>query len=68
MVFTRRNYVLLIAGIVVVMAGYAMMRIENEVNGFISLNVAPILIMGGYLGVMYAIFYREKPAVEDDQS
>ncbi len=62
MVFTQKDYILIVVGIVVVIIGYTIMRIENEVDGFISLNVAPILILGGYLEVMYAIFYREKPA------
>ena len=68
MVFTRKNYVLLILGIAVIIIGYVMMRMENEVDGFISLNVAPLLILGGYLEVMYAIYYREKPAEGDNQS
>ena len=67
MVFTQKNYLLLVAGIVVIVIGYTMMRIENEVDGFISLNVAPLLILGGYLEVIYAIFYRGKESngVED---
>lgn len=40
--------------------GYVMMRVENEVDGFISLYVAPILILGGYLEIIYAILWRPK--------
>jgi hypothetical protein len=36
------------------------MRLENEVDGFVSLYVAPILILGGYLGVIAAILWRPK--------
>lgn len=55
LVFVRRNYVLLLVGIAVIVAGFVMMRLENEVDGFISLYVAPLLILGGYLEIMYAI-------------
>ena len=48
------------------------MRIDNQVDGFISLYVAPLIILGGYLEVIYAILWRpkikkveaEQPAVE----
>lgn len=64
MVFTRRNYVLMAAGVIAVLLGYVMMRLENEVDGIISLYVAPIIILGGYLEIIYAILWHprdEKP-------
>lgn len=60
MLFTRHNYLLLIIGVVAVVIGYTTMRIENEVDGFISLYVAPLLILGGYLEIIYAILWRPK--------
>jgi hypothetical protein len=68
MVFVRKNYVLLLVGLGLVVVGYVIMRMENEVDGFISLYVAPLLILGGYLEVIYAIFYREKEAEVEAQS
>lgn len=65
MVFTKRNYVLLTGAILVVVAGYVMMRVDNQVDGFISLYIAPVLILGGYIAVMYAIFSRDKPAPQE---
>lgn len=64
MVFTQRNYVLLLLGIALLIVGYAIMRIENEVDGFISLYVAPLLIVGGYLEVIYAILWRPSSDAE----
>ncbi len=55
LVFGRRNYVLLLIGVAVIVLGYVMMRMENQVDGVISLYVAPILILGGYLEIIYAI-------------
>jgi len=60
MVFSRRNYVLMLAGVLVVVFGYFIMRMENEVDGVISLYIAPLLILGGYLEIIYAILWRPK--------
>ena len=55
MVFSRRNYVLILVGVAAVVVGYVMMRLENEVDGVISLYIAPLIILAGYLEVIYAI-------------
>lgn len=61
MVFERRNYILLIVGVALIVVGYTVMRVENEVDGFLSLYVAPLLILGGYLEIIYAILWRPRP-------
>ena len=60
MLFTRQNYMLMLIGVLAIVIGYTTMRIENEVDGFISLYVAPLLILGGYLEIIYAILWRPK--------
>lgn len=55
MVFGRRNYVLLLTGIAAIVFGYVIMRIDNQVDGFISLYVAPLIILGGYIEIVWAI-------------
>ena len=66
MVFTRRNYMLLLLGLALVVVGYVIMRLENEVDGFLSLYVAPLLILGGYLEVFYAILWRPRQSAETE--
>lgn len=68
MVFSRANYLLLLLGLVIIVIGYVIMRLENEVDGFISLYIAPILILGGYLEIIYAIFYQPKDPSESEAS
>lgn len=68
MVFARRNYILLILGVVMIVFGYTIMRMENEVDGFISLYVAPLIILGGYLEIIYAILWRPKNEETDETS
>ncbi len=60
MVFHRRNYVILLMAVGAVLLGYILMRMENEVEGLLSLYIAPVIILGGYLGVIYAILWKEK--------
>ena len=54
----------MVLGVALIVVGFAIMRMENEVDGFISLYVAPLLILGGYLEIIYAILWHgdnEKP-------
>lgn len=65
MVFGRRNYLLLLLGVGLVVVGFTIMRLDNQVDGFLSLYVAPLLIVAGYLDVVYAILWRPRqPAAE----
>ena len=59
-VFVRRNYVLLGVGLALIVFGYVLMRAENEVDGVLSLFVAPVLLLAGYLEIIYAILWRER--------
>ena len=63
LLFGRRNYILLAVGVLMVALGFALMRIENEFLGFISLWVAPLIILGGYAEIFYAIMW--KPTSDD---
>lgn len=58
MVFSALNYKILGAGVLLVIIGFTIMRLENEVYGFISLYIAPVLIMAGYITVVFAILKR----------
>ena len=66
MVFAKRNYLLLVLGLVMIVVGYVMMRMENEVDGFISLYVAPLLLLAGYLEIIYAIIWRPSKDVAEE--
>ncbi len=58
MILSTHNYVLIALGVLAIVVGYAIMRLENEIDGFLSLYVAPLLILGGYLEIIYAILWR----------
>lgn len=58
MLFSALNYKLLGLGVLMVIIGFTAMRIENEVYGFISLYISPVIILGGYIMVIYSILKR----------
>jgi len=58
LVFSALNYKIMGAGVLLVIIGFTIMRLENEVYGFISLYIAPVLIMAGYITVVFAILKR----------
>lgn len=57
-VFARRNYVLLLIGVALVAAGFALMYLDGQFESVVSLYVAPLMILGGYLEIIYAILWR----------
>ncbi|WP_244870219.1 DUF3098 domain-containing protein [Rhodothermus marinus] len=65
MVFSRRNYHMLLIGVALVVVGFAIMAIEHELDGFWSRNVAPIIIVAGYLEVIWAILWRPRASKRD---
>jgi len=61
MLFSGFNYKILSIGLLLVAVGFTSMYLENEVKGFISLFISPILIMSGYVVVIFSILKHEAP-------
>lgn len=60
MFFSAYNYKLIGLSILLIVVGFAAMYFENEVKGFISLFVSPILVMAGYILVVFAIMKHDR--------
>lgn len=58
MVFGKKNYQFLIAGIIVMIIGLIVMSMDNEKYGFgtLGLTVGPIILMSGFVIEFFAIF------------
>jgi hypothetical protein len=54
------NYIMIACGVVVIAATYWGMALERSVDGFFSLVVSPILLIGSYLWIIVGILYRGK--------
>lgn len=67
LVFERRNYVLLLIGVLMIVVGFTAMYLENAYKGFISLYVSPILIVGGYAEIAYALLWSPSEESEDEE-
>jgi len=76
MVFGRTNYVLLLGSLGAIVLGFALMAFDNargldergvhlSLDSPLSLTVAPILLMAGYLGIVWAILWRPKDEPAD---
>ena len=60
MFFSAFNYRLIGIAILLIIGGFTAMYLENEVDGFISLYVSPIVIMAGYVLVIFAIMKHDR--------
>lgn len=58
MLLTPLNYKIMGLGVLLVIIGFTAMRIENEVYGVISLYISPIVILSGYIVVIYSILKK----------
>lgn len=56
----KENYLFIGIGFAVILLGYVLIGIEHAVDGFLSLNVSPILIIGGFIWIIYAVLYKPK--------
>lgn len=61
MVLEKRNYQLIALGVVAIVIGYGLMAFESDVDGLLSLYVAPLVLMAGYLEIIYALLWRPAP-------
>ncbi|MEC8646594.1 MAG: DUF3098 domain-containing protein [Candidatus Latescibacterota bacterium] len=63
--FTRKNWLILAAGLTSIVLGYAFLRIPPA-DGFLSLTLAPVLLVAGYCGLLpLAILHRDRQSEED---
>ena len=60
MLFSPWNYKVLAVGLLLVITGFTAMYLENEVHGVISLYLSPILIMSGYIVIIFAIMKHDR--------
>ena len=70
-VFTKKNYILLIAGLSLIISGIILMigggsedptKFSDEIFNFQRLTVAPILITIGFIIEIFAIMSKNKEA------
>lgn len=62
--FSRINYIIMLAGIAIIMLGFTVMMLETAEYGFgtLGLTIGPLLLMLGFAVEFFAIFYKQKRA------
>ncbi|HMV25726.1 MAG TPA: hypothetical protein PKA26_02495 [bacterium] len=66
--FTAENYYIFFAGIITIIIGYVCLA-TPPVYGTVSMTIAPILLVLGYLVIIpVAILYRKKEEVQSIES
>lgn len=60
--FTKMNYILLGAGVAAIMLGFFLMRgpFVDSKTFSLPLHVAPILVVGGFVEIIFAIMYKPR--------
>ncbi|HWA35250.1 MAG TPA: DUF3098 domain-containing protein [Cyclobacteriaceae bacterium] len=58
--FGKRNYQLMIIGLVVLVVGFTVMTLDTEPHGFgfLGLTLGPIIAMAGFVVEIFAILHR----------
>jgi len=75
MVFGRKNYLMLLGSLGLIVIGYVVMALDNargltdrgdhiSLDSPLSLVVSPLILLAGYLGIAVAILWREKKVEE----
>lgn len=69
--FGKMNYILLIVGVVIIALGFLLMSMDDFVDATqfsVSLYIAPVVVVAGFLEIIYAIMYSPKKQATEDAS
>ena len=58
--FGRKNYLLMISGVLTLVLGFIIMSLDNEQHGFgfLGLTLGPIVVMAGFVIGIFAILHK----------
>jgi uncharacterized membrane protein len=62
MAFNKKNYILMIIGLVVILLGYFIMTLDNQEYGFgfLGITLGPIVLITGFIIEFFAILVKNK--------
>jgi hypothetical protein len=60
--FGKKNYQLMVTGLVALITGFIVMSLDKEPYGFgfLGLTLGPIIVMGGFIVEIFAILHKPK--------
>ena len=62
MAFGKKNYILMITGLVVILLGFFIMTLDKEEYGFgfLGITLGPIVLIAGFIIEFFAILTKNK--------
>lgn len=65
--FTKKNYIIMLIGIGLLIVGFFIMTQDSETYGFgfLGLTLGPVIVMLGFITEFVAIFYKDKGSAQD---
>ena len=62
MAFNKKNYILMIIGLVVILLGFFIMTLDNQEYGFgfLGITLGPIVLIAGFIIEFFAILVKNK--------
>ena len=62
MTFNKKNYILMIIGLVVILLGYFIMTLDKQEYGFgfLGITLGPIVLITGFIIEFFAILVKNK--------
>lgn len=67
LIFSPTNYLLLLGSVLLIVGGFVAMYLDGQFLGTVSLSVSPVIIVTGYVLLIYAILRRpDEEAVAED--
>jgi hypothetical protein len=64
--FGKKNYIIMLVGIGVLLLGFTIMAMDDQDYGFgfFGLTLGPIVVMAGFIIQFFAIMYKSKDSNE----
>ena len=58
--FSKKNYQLMVIGLLILVVGFTIMSIDKEDYGFgfMGLTLGPVIVMAGFIVEIFAILHR----------
>jgi FtsH-binding integral membrane protein len=60
--FVKKNYQLMVIGLLVIALGYTIMALDKEQHGFgfMGITLGPIIVIAGFVVQIFAILHKPK--------
>ncbi len=58
--FGKKNYQLMVIGLVVLVVGFTIMSLDSKPHGFgfLGLTLGPIIVVGGFIVEIFAVLHK----------